>query len=243
MIKLLDGATAIGASKVVKIPYGCTDHTVEVALTSLAATKISACTVVLQGGMKDVETDVIDNPTMVEGSTTDRVATALFSYVISGVSYTKAAVAAGSEFSAAHVVSATKYGVIIMYVNAAGAISSIVPLATQAYASAALAHAAADALPIPVNKCLVGRILIAADAGAWTGNTDDLSTDLTTATFLNATPQFYDLTSHTFSAGEITAQRAMFHQTDKTVRYIRANLSVLTGTGEVTVRYIPGMIH
>ena len=95
MIKLLDGATAIGASAVVKIPYGCTDHTVEVALTSLAATKISACTVVLQGGMSNVETEVIDNPTMAVGSTTHKVATALFSYTINGVSYTKAAVAAG----------------------------------------------------------------------------------------------------------------------------------------------------
>ena len=243
MIKILDGATAIGASRVVKIPYGCTDHTVEVALTSLGVTAISACTVKLQGGMKNIETEVIDNPTMIEGSTTDRVATSAFNFMIKGVSYTSAAEAAGHEFSAAHTITATKYGVIIMYIDAAGTISSVVPLATQEYASAAAAHTAADALPVSPNKCLVGRILIQADAGNWVGNTDDFSSDLTSATFINATSSFYDLTSHTFSAGEITAHRAMFHQTDKTVRYIRAYLSTLTGTGEVTVKYNPAMVH
>ena len=243
MIKLLDGATAVGVSTVAKIPYGCTDHTVEVVLTSLAASKISACTVKLQGGMKDVPTDIVDNPTMAEGTTTDRIATAAFRYTIGGTSYTSAAEAAGHEFTAAHTITATKYGVIIMYIDAAGAVSSLAPLATQAYASAAAAHTAADALPVPSNRCLMGRILIQADAGNWVGNTDDLSSDLTSATFLNATSQYYDLASHTFSADEITAQRAMFHQTDKTARFIRLYLSTLTGTGEVTARYLPAMIH
>jgi hypothetical protein len=245
MIRMLDGATAVGVSKVVKIPYGTIDNTVEAWFESLAATKITAVTIKLQGGMKDVQTDVIDNPVLAIGTTPERVANGAFNFVIDDVSYTKGAVAAGSVFTAAHVVSATKYGCINVYINAAGTIITKVPLATQAYASAALAHTAADAIPLNRKLCYLGRILINADAGDWTANTDDMTdaSDLTTATFLSATPQFYDLTTHAFSADEITLQRAMFHQTDKTVRYIRIYLSALTGTGEVNVRYIPAMIH
>ena len=52
---------------------------------------------------------------------------------------------------------------------------------------------------------------------------------------------FFQLARHAFSAGEITAEGAMFHVIDKPVRYVRANLITLTGgtAPTVTVKYEP----
>jgi len=52
---------------------------------------------------------------------------------------------------------------------------------------------------------------------------------------------WFTLASHAFSAGEITAEAAMFHITDKPVKYVRANLVTLTGgtAPTVTVLYEP----
>lgn len=110
-------------------------------------------------------------------------ATAVFA--INGVAGTKAA-ATGLTFSAAHVVTASKFGVILVQVNAAGTISTKVPASPQAYDTAAAALAA---LPEPdAGKVALGYIAIAAKAATWTANTDDLTngSDLTTATFNDA---------------------------------------------------------
>ena len=52
---------------------------------------------------------------------------------------------------------------------------------------------------------------------------------------------FFTLASHAFSAAEITAEAAMFHITDKPVKYVQANLTTLTGgtAPTVTVLYEP----
>ena len=49
------------------------------------------------------------------------------------------------------------------------------------------------------------------------------------------------LARHAFSAGEISAEAAMFHVIDKPVKYVRANLITLTGGTDptVTVKYEP----
>lgn len=112
----------------------------------------------------------------------------------------------GLTFTAAHVITASLYGVILVQINAAGTISTKVPSATQAYASAALALAA---LPAPdAGNVPLGYIAIANNAGDWTANTDDLTnaSDVTTATFVNwplngYTPQTFELTSE--SDGDI----------------------------------------
>lgn len=106
-------------------------------------------------------------------------------YTIGGQTLTKAATNA-LTFTAAHVVSANKFGVVLVQIDAAGAISTKVPSATQAYTSAVLALAA---LPLPdVNKAALGYIAIAANTGAWTANTSDMTngSGLTTATFVDA---------------------------------------------------------
>ena len=245
--KLLNGVTAIGASPSIKVGKNVTDHTCDVEFTSLAAAKISALTVVLQGAStnKHALTGPITSPTLAIGSTAEQWKTGTFYYMINGTSYTKATVAAGVAFSAAHSVTTSKYGVILCYINAAGTVSTKVVASPQAYDTAALAHAAADTYHLAnytSDLCYIGRILIAADAGAaWAGNTDDLTdaSDLTTATFISETITFMDLGTNAFAAGEITAQRAMWHVTQKNVKYVRMFVSALTGTGKIDGWYTP----
>lgn len=119
-------------------------------------------------------------------------------YRIGGVTYTKAP-ATAIVFSAAHVVTASKFGVVLVQINAAGTVSTKVPASTQAYNSAPLALAA---LPAPDSgNVALGYIAIANNAGDWTANTDDLTdaSDLTTATFVDATEvnvsRFFQLVS------------------------------------------------
>lgn len=105
-------------------------------------------------------------------------------YRIKNSQYTKAATAA-LTFTAGHIITASKFGVILIQVNAAGTISTKVPGATQAYDSAALALAA---LPAPdAGNAVIGYIAIANNTGDWTANTDDLTdgSDVTTATFVD----------------------------------------------------------
>jgi hypothetical protein len=109
-------------------------------------------------------------------------------YLIKDSLKTRAAVTA-QVFSLAHVVTATLFGVVLIQVDAAGTISTKVPLATQGYASAPLALAA---LPLAdVDKVALGYIAIEADAGNWVAGTDDMTTDLTSATFVDATPTVF----------------------------------------------------
>lgn len=247
--KLLDAATAVGAGRAIKVGKGVIDHTCEVQFTSLAATAISALTVVLQGASTNVHdlTGPITNPTLAIGSTAEQWKTGTFSYRINGTNYTKTTVAAGAAFSAAHAVTAEKYGVVLCYINAAGTVSTKAVAATQAYDTAAAAHTAADAYHLAnytSDLCYIGRILINAESGNdWNGNTDDMTngSDLTTATFLSEPITFFDLDTHAFSAAEITAQRAMWHVTDKNVRFVRMFVSALTGTGEVDGWYTPAV--
>lgn len=106
-------------------------------------------------------------------------------FTVGGWQTTKAAQTA-VLFTAAHTVTASLFGVVLVQVNAAGTISTKVPSATQAYASAAAAFAA---LPAPdAGNVALGYIAIANNAGDWVANTDDLTngSDLTTATFVDA---------------------------------------------------------
>lgn len=114
--------------------------------------------------------------------------TATAYFKIGNVQYTKTA-ATGLTFTAGHVVTASKFGIILVQVNAAGTVSTKVPAATQAYNTAVLARAA---LPAPdAGKVALGYIAIANNAGDWTANTDDLTdgSDLTTATFVDGTEE------------------------------------------------------
>ncbi len=242
MYKVLQAATAVGASAAVK-SNGVTDYSIEVALKSLAATAISACTIKFQGSSTGLgqNTSITTNPVLAIGTTPERVRNDAFHYRIAGTNYTKAAVVAGSVFTTGHIIgngSDTLWGVVLIYIDTSGNVSSIVPLATQIYATAALAHTAGDvkqALSDGESTLYLGRILIQSDSSTWTANTDNLTNgnEVTTATFISAQPTFDDLFTHTFSAAELTAQRAKFHITNQGDNYVRLYMPTLTGTGEV----------
>jgi hypothetical protein len=105
-----------------------------------------------------------------------------------GIQFTKAATTA-LAFTAAHPVTASKFGIILVQITDAGVVSTKIPGATQtttmAYNSAALALAALPA--VDTGNTAIGYIAIAADSGGWTAITDDLTnaSDLTTATFVD----------------------------------------------------------
>lgn len=103
-----------------------------------------------------------------------------------GIQFSKAATSA-IVFTAAHVVAASKFGVVLVQITDAGVISTKVPASTQSYNTAPLALAALPAAD--ANNTVVGYIAIANNTGAWTANTDDLTngSDVTTATFVDAT--------------------------------------------------------
>ena len=237
--KILSGVTAIGSGNAIHMK-GLTNHAVEVRFKSLAATKISALSVIVQGSAtgEDSYTGVITNPTLAIGSTAEEVANATFYYRIVGTNYTLAANAGGSQFTAAHVIgdgASALWGCINLYVNAAGTIYSKVPISPQVYTTAALAHTAADTIATPSDLCYIGRILINSDTSTWTANTDDMTnaSDLTTATFISETSSFRDIVTHAFSATEITDQKAKFFLADIGDEYVRLYVSALTGTGSI----------
>lgn len=99
--------------------------------------------------------------------------TSTATFLIGGKTLTKVATTA-RVFTAAHVVTASLFGVILVQIDSAGTISTKVPSATQAYASAALAL---RALPVPDQNCVsLGYITIAAGGGGFVANTTDLTT-------------------------------------------------------------------
>ena len=106
-------------------------------------------------------------------------------FLINGVSHVKAA-AIEQVFSAAHVITASKFGVILVQINAAGTISTKVPASPQAYDDAPTALAALPA--VDAGNVALGYIAIENNAGDWTANTDDLTdaSDVTTAAFNDA---------------------------------------------------------
>ncbi len=106
-----------------------------------------------------------------------------------GIQFSKAATTA-IVFTAAHVVTASKYGAILVQITDAGVISTKVGETTQttamAYNTSALAIAALPAAD--TGNTIVGYIVVNNNAGTWTANTDDLTaaSDITAATFVDA---------------------------------------------------------
>ena len=122
-------------------------------------------------------------------------------FVINAVSHLKAATD-NLTFSAAHVINLSKFGVILIQIDAAGTVSTKVPVSPQDYADAPTALAALPAAD--AGNVALGYIAIANDGVEWTANTDDLTdaSDVTTAAFndtaevaLGAVPKTFRLVS------------------------------------------------
>lgn len=134
--------------------------------------------------------------------------TSIAEFRVAGRTFTKAATD-NLTFTAAHVITASKFGVVLIQINAAGTVSTKVPATPQAYDSAALALAA---LPAPdAGNVPLGYIAIANNTGDWTANTDDLTngSDVTTAAFVDAPengqyPQVFELVSESDGDIDIT---------------------------------------
>lgn len=134
---------------------------------------------------------VLQHGTLAIHSTAEQFkTTTVFVWRRNGIQFTKAATDA-LTFTAAHVVTASKYGIVLVQINDAGTISTKCPGATQttamAYDTAAEALAALPS--VDAGNVAMGHIAILNNAGTWTANTDDLTngSDLATATFVNAT--------------------------------------------------------
>lgn len=115
-----------------------------------------------------------------------------FSFVIDGVVYAKALVD-GGDFTAAHVVTALKFGVILFQIDAAGTISTKVPAATPTTAMAFNSYdEAVRSLPSPdADNAPIGYLVVEADSGNWTANTDSLTDDVEEATWVNGPFAYY----------------------------------------------------
>lgn len=240
MFKVLNNVSAVGASRCIKVRENQDAIDVYAEFDSLAAVKISAVTIEIQGSINNLEdlTGVLDSPALAIDSTPTKFANGAFKHRINGTNYSVAADSAGNAFTAAHVIgngSDNLWGGIWIGINSAGTFVTRVPLTPQIYTSAALAHAAIDAIVDRSDLCYVGRIIINANAKTFTANTSNLTDGdgVTTATFISATSKFITLDTHQFSGDEITAQKAMWHIRNKGTNYARAYLSTLTGTGRV----------
>ena len=128
--------------------------------------------------------EIVVATTIAKHSVAEQLATAICRVLVGG-KYVEKAAATAITFTAAHVVTASKFGCILVQIDNAGTISTKVVAATQAYDTAAEALVnlpAADS-----GNVRLGYIAIANNAGDWTANTDDLTdgSDLTTATFVS----------------------------------------------------------
>jgi len=249
----LNGLTAVGASTAIEIEKGKDKHFFEGWFThnAIEANKVSAVTIIVQGSLLDNGANGIINttgPVLAIGSTAENVANSAFDYRIADVNYSKIAVPVGSSFTSAHVVTASKFGVINLYINAAGDITTLSTqlgqdqTVTLASDDAAAAITISEAIPTPANHIFIGYVLINADGGGWTAITDDMTdaSDLTTATFISARPRFADLESFSFNANELVQTQKSFTLSNSWFRYMRMYLSTLTGTGKVYGQHIPG---
>lgn len=128
------------------------------------------------------QTGIIDAPTWAVNGTPEDFDVGALVGRVDGVLFEKAA-STGLSFTAAHKITAETFGVILLQITAAGVISTKVPAATQAYASAALALAALPAAD--ATKVAIGYLAIEAGAADWDANTDDLTngSDLETVAF------------------------------------------------------------
>ena len=108
--------------------------------------------------------------------------TTVLADLIGGVFHTKAATE-DLVFTAAHVITASKFGAIRVQINAAGVISTKVVASPQAYALGDAGAAAIAHLPAPDAGCVsLGYILIENNAVDWTANGANGELDATSAT-------------------------------------------------------------
>ncbi len=229
-------------------------HKMDWSIAPLGPGKVTAAKIMLQGSkdgagvssglVTPVAGDgAIISPQLAVGSTTTNIAHGLFQYRIDAINYSKAADAVGVAFSAIHVIAASKFGGIAVYINAAGTITTKINSASQtdtlSFDTYALALANVDATIPPTDNILIGTILIENNGSTWTANTDDLvaTSDVTTATFYSETSSYIEFDEHELNADEIINQKGVFYVDDDLAidTYQRLFISEITGSGTFNI--------
>ena len=121
-------------------------------------------------------TGCLSDPALAIGSTKAQVANGAFNYQIAGMRYAKAAVAAGTAFTATtHDIADGSARAFTLSIDAAGTIT-ITP-GTAAVGTTATAPAT------PAGEAKMGEVLIAADGAIFDATTDDLDASHLTVTY------------------------------------------------------------
>jgi hypothetical protein len=129
---------------------------------------------------------LLSDPRPAIGSTKDYVATGAFNYQISGTTYTKAAVSAGTGPTAT-TIPMGKYGLFSFEIGADGTIDAG-PDATANATGYATAAAAIAALPSPSSAhCLCAYVVVTNSATDFVGNTTNFDATGVTATYYTPT--------------------------------------------------------
>jgi len=131
---------------------------------------------------------IVGNPTIAITAAAEKFKTTVAITAFNGTIFVKKAATDNLVFTAAHVVTAAKFGIILIELDDDGSIDTRVPVSPQAYNTAPLALAQLAALKtaaLAAGSVPIGYIAIEAGVADWTGNTDDLTdaSDLTSAAF------------------------------------------------------------
>ena len=131
---------------------------------------------------------IVSKPGLVIGSTTTAVANVAFTYMIGGVQYSKAAVAAGVA-PGNDVIPQNKYGAVALDINASGTVSIAEATANATgYASAALAIAGIPA--VASGKARMGTVTAIKTDGAFTFGTSNLNVANSTVVYTDGQTAF-----------------------------------------------------
>jgi len=131
---------------------------------------------------------VVSKPGLAIGTTATAVSNVAFTYTISGVQYSKAAVAAGTA-PGNDVIPQATYGAVAFDIDAAGTITAVEAAANATgYASAALAVAGIPAAA--ATKSRMGYVTATKSDGAFTFGTTDLDAANVTAAYTDGQTHF-----------------------------------------------------
>jgi hypothetical protein len=138
----------------------------------------------VQDELAELKTNsIINAPTLSTGTTTTNVANTAFQFRIDGVTYHKAAVAAGTALGITDTINTAGatgifYGGFVMMIVGAGTVTFKAAAADQVYTTAAEAEAAARAIATTAGTATVGWFVVGSAADtAWIAGTDDLDGD------------------------------------------------------------------
>jgi hypothetical protein len=210
-------------------------------LTELSARAIDETGAVTCDALICSDDAVIKAGALTVHATPEDLALALSRYLVGGKVVEKAA-ETGIGFTAAHVITALKHGIITVQIDNAGTVSTVVPAATQAYDTAAEALAAVPAADS--GKLKIAHILIEAGAADWDANTDDMTaaSDLTAITITMVAAASKATTGAIAFADLTTAAATLDSDRDDVVGSASENL-VLVYTSDGTGALVNGFVN